>query len=179
MTLPANSFASPLAAQSAPPAKRAFAELDDRVVAGPAAIVLVRAPSHDAAAAAGAHVGRRMSALGATVVHARARAGAPLWRDVAAQLGLAQLPSDPAQCASEIAHAAHARHAIVVAPLPVDGSWDRSVAVELAHLAAPPMVVLLARAGDAASDLRAETYDVAPTLDASEMRRWWTAVADD
>jgi len=178
MTLPANTFASPLSAAPTAPA-RAFAELDERVVAGPPAIVLVRAPSREAAAAAGAHVGRRMSALGATVVHARARTGAPLWRDVAAQLGLAQLACDPVRCAAEIAHAAHARHAAIVAPLPEEGSWDRSVAVELAHVAAPPMLVLLAGAGESAAELRAETFDVAPTLDASEMKRWWAAIAED
>ncbi len=184
MTLPASSFASPISAASAPQTTAlsrpaGFAELDERVVAGPAAVMLVRATSLDAGAAAGAHVGRRMSALGATPVFARSTAGAPLWRDVASLLGLSQLPCDPARCASEIAQAAHARHAVIIAALPAAGTWDRSVALELSNLSAPPLVIFLAKVGDAAHDLRAETFDVAPTLDASEMRRWWTAVADD
>ena len=185
MTLPASSFASPFLSASVPQTtalSRGFAELDERVIAGPAGVLLVRATSADAGAAAGAHVGRRMSALGATPIFARARTGAPLWRDVASLLGLSQLPCDPSRCASEIAQAAQARHAVIIAALPAAGSWDRSVAVELSSLTSPPLVVFLASVtsgGDAAHDLRAEVFDIAPTLDATEVRRWWIAVADD
>src|SRR5579883_1617000 len=129
MTLPASSFASPLSAplSTSSPSTRGFAELDERVVGGPGGVLLVRAPSREAADAVGAHVGRRLAALGATALHARARTGAPLWRDVASLLGIAQLSCDPARCAEEIAKASLARHAVIVAPLPAAGSWDRTV----------------------------------------------------
>ena len=182
MTL-ANSFASPLSAplSAAPDATRSssgFAELDERVVSGPTGVLLVRAPSRRAAKAAGAHVGRRVIALGASALHARARAGAPLWREVATMLGLGQLACDPVKCAEEIAHAALTRSIVVVAPLPASGSWDRAVAVELSMLASPPLLVFLCDGADAAADLRAESFEVRATLDAAEMRRWWAALAD-
>ena len=190
MTLSAYSLASPLSsplgalrrdeAGAAPAGSRGgFAALDDRVAAPEkGGILFVHAPSPDAGVAAGAHVGRRAAASGGFVLSLRARVGAPLWREVASQLGLARVSSQPRVCAEEIAQAAVPKRAVIIAPLPPAGSWDRLVAQEVAHLALPPLVVFLTDGAEAASDLRADAFDIGATLDHSEMGRWWAAVAD-
>ena len=71
------------------------------------------------------HGGRRASRV-------RVR-GAPLFRELATQLGLGAAPERPAPCADAIAQAAVAKHAAIVAPLPKEGTWDRAVATELAR----------------------------------------------
>ena len=64
-------------------------------------------------------------------------------------------------------------------PLPALGSWDRSIAAELALLAGAPLTVFVTDLIEPATDLRAERFDVSPRFDEGERRRWWTAVAHD
>src|SRR5437868_1076253 len=114
MTL-ANSFASPLSSpantalggsaftsSAASNASRGFGDLDERVVTAPTGVLVVHAPTRQAAQAAGAHVARRVAALGANALEARARDGAPLWREIATMLGLGSISCDPFKCAEEI-----------------------------------------------------------------------------
>jgi transcriptional regulator with GAF, ATPase, and Fis domain/tetratricopeptide (TPR) repeat protein len=165
-------------AASATPSARGFIELDDRVCGGLAGVVVVRAPSHEACDAMGAHVARRALAAGMFAIETRARDGSPLWRDVASRLGVDVLPSDPPAAADAIARVAAMRRAMVVAPMPLAGTWDRAVATELAALATPPSVVLLAPDARPTEDVAADVYEVGATLAPSERQRWWTALAE-
>ena len=181
MTLLAHPLPSRFAAPSpdTSPSTLGFQALDDRVMNGGGGVIIARAQSMDAAIAAGAHVARRVVATRGLAIQAYSRAGAPLWREVASILGLPRLSSEPAICAEEIAQAAASKRAVIVAPLPRPGSWDRAVAGELAQLSAVPLAVFLSDTNDAAADLRADTFDVGSTLDGAEMHRWWAAVADE
>ncbi|HEY3818576.1 MAG TPA: sigma 54-interacting transcriptional regulator [Polyangiaceae bacterium] len=159
-------------------APRGFVELDDRVASAACGVVVVRAPSREAAGAMGAHVARRARAGGLCTIEARSGLGAPLWREVASRLGVGALPGDPADAAEAIARAATLRRAIVVAALPAAGTWDRQVAYVLSSLAAAPPVILVAASSETADDLRADVYEINATLDPLERLRWWTAVAE-
>ena len=110
---------------------------------------------------------------------ARPHAGAPLWQEVASRLTIARLPCSPSRCAEQIATAALLRRAILLAPLPPQGSWDRAVAVELAALETVPFLLFVSDETDSADDLRGERFDVAATLDDGEKRRWWSAIAEE
>jgi tetratricopeptide (TPR) repeat protein len=180
MTLVAQALTAPQTPSAAAPGvgARAFAELDERVASGAPGVVLVRAPSREAAHSAGAHVARRLTASGLLPLEARKRAGAPLWREVASLLGVASVPSEPGKCAEEIAQAAALRRAAIVAPLPAAGSWDRAVAAEIAALANAPLVVFVGDSAEAAAELRAEAFEIGATLDAGERGRWWAAIAE-
>ncbi len=90
------------------------------------------------------------------------------------------------RCAEQIASAAVGGRAAIVMPLPALGSWDRSVAAELALLGAgpatsagAPLTVFVTDQIEQAKDIRAERFDVSPRFDEGERRRWWTAVAHD
>jgi transcriptional regulator with GAF, ATPase, and Fis domain/tetratricopeptide (TPR) repeat protein len=185
MTLVAYPLSSPRVQPAAAPSApaRGFVELDERIGAsaagsGGAAMLLVRAPSDEAAAAIGAHLARRATLCGAFAIQARGRTGCPLWREVAAKLGIGTLPGDPSAAADAIAHALQVRRALVVAPLPPPRCWDRAVASELASMATPPAVALLSTGADAADEFGLEAFEVGATLDAGERQRWWTALTD-
>jgi transcriptional regulator with GAF, ATPase, and Fis domain len=164
---------------------RGFVELDDRVGTGVAGMLVVRAPSSESAEAMGQHVARRATTTGALVVEARAREGAPLWREVALRLGVSALPGDPSAAAEAIAREANLRRALVIAPLPDAGGWDRAVAVELSSFlgghggqGAAAAVVLLSCDARPVDDLRCDAYEVSGTLEAGERQRWWSALAE-
>ena len=141
-------------------------------------MLVARAP-HDVAEALLAHAARRARSAGRLAILARAHAGAPLWQEVAARLSLPRIACDPVKCAEQIATAALLRRATIIAPLPAAGTWDRAVAVELSLLASPPLVLFVAEGEDAADDLKGERFDVAPTLDGDEKKRWWSAIAEE
>ena len=180
--------AAPIFASSSLPANgspsRGFADLDERLsnaaaAARGAGVLLVCTSSPEAAAALAAHVARRARALGYALVRASARAGAPLWREAATHLALSQMECDPMRCAEQIASAAVRGRAAIVMPLPALGSWDRSVAAELALLPSAPLTVFVTDQIEQAKDIRAERFDVSPRFDEAERRLWWTAVAHD
>ena len=155
-----------------------FAELDDRVARREGGISVVLCPSQETADAIAAHVARRARAAGLVAMEPRARGGAPLWREVALRLGIGRHGSDPLEAASAIARAATLGRVHVVASLPRAGTWDRDVACRLASLADCPPVVLVAPDFEGCDDLRADTYEVGATLDASGRRRWWAALGE-
>jgi len=101
-----------------------------------------------------------------------------MWREVASRLGMGALASDPLEAAEAISHAAQLRRAIVVAAIPLPGTWDRAVAVEMASFAPCAPVVLLAAGMDATDDVAADVYEIAAVLDRAERARWWAALAD-
>jgi transcriptional regulator with GAF, ATPase, and Fis domain len=180
MTLVAYPLPLPRAQAAAAPATRAqgFVDLDERVASGATGLVIVRTPSREVADALSAHLARRASATGCLAIEARARAGAPLWREVALRLGIGDLPGHPEAAADAIAHAALMRHAVVVAPIPMARAWDRAVATELGSMQSGPAVVLLAIDGTSTDDLHADVYEIGATLDVDERRRWWAALAE-
>jgi transcriptional regulator with GAF, ATPase, and Fis domain len=169
---------APPALPSLAPAARGFAALDERVRCGQGGLIVVQLVESATADAVLAHVARRALHAHPMVLRARARRGAPLWREVAARLSLLRLDCSPVACATQIASAALARRTAIVATLPAEGTWDRAVANELAQLESAPLVVFVsARANEEARDLRAETYELAPTLSAEERDRWLEGVA--
>ena len=180
MTLVASPLTSPhlypAAALQAP--ARGFIELDDRVVSGSPGMVVVCAPSREAAEAIGAHLARRAGATGAFAIEARERPGCTLWSEVAARLGVGELPGDAGAAADAIAHAALVRRALIIAPLPSARGWDRAVAVELSSMATPPGVVLMASSARPGEELGLEVFEVGATLEGEERRRWWSALTE-
>ncbi|HEY6463363.1 MAG TPA: hypothetical protein VIY73_24520, partial [Polyangiaceae bacterium] len=171
MTLVAHPLSSPRAFPAAPSTSAAangFAALDERVAAGTPGVMLVRAPSREAAEAIGAHVARRARATGYSAIEARATRASPLFREVASRVGLTVLPNDPAEAADAIARAAVQRHAVIVAALPPPGVWDRAVASAISTLSPSVAMVLLVTGAEPAEDLRVDDYDVGTALDAAE-----------
>ena len=187
-----------------------FVELDERLVATglagfsagfSAGVILVRAP-HDVHAALMAHAARRLrssgwSALVDPIASANGSANgrardcerrAPLFRELATQLGLGVLSSDPHACAEAIAHAAFSKHAAIIAPLPKDGSWDRAVATELVRITRGLVVfvttVEVSQVSQVSQVSGGESapvalFDLASELTATDKLRWLSAVAQE
>jgi transcriptional regulator with GAF, ATPase, and Fis domain len=155
-----------------------FTALDEYLLGDLGGLVIARVPSLEAATATVAHVVRRAQAAGGSAVQARATEGASLWRDVASRLGLRTLASDPARAAEAIARTAIAQRAVIIAAMPAEGSWDRSVAHELSFQPSPPAVVFVSPGTDGGDGLCAKVFEIRPTLDATERQRWWTALAE-
>jgi DNA-binding NtrC family response regulator/tetratricopeptide (TPR) repeat protein len=167
------------------PLARGFVELDDRVLSSASGAILVFAPSADIAGAAAAHIARRSAVKGVPVLEARPRGGAPIFREVQAQLGLSG-SCDVERCAAEIAGVA----GTVILPLPREGTWDRAVLQELARSrvsrASPgaevpqstQLLVLLSWDKDPAADLDLESFDVSEKMTSEGRRRWFSAVAE-
>jgi DNA-binding NtrC family response regulator/tetratricopeptide (TPR) repeat protein len=168
------------------PLARGFVELDDRVLAGGPGAILVLAPSAEIADAAAAHIGRRSAVKGLPVLEARPRGGAPLFREVQAQLGLSG-SCDVEKCASEIAGVG----GTVILPLPREGTWDRAVLQELVRARVSPaspgaslpppnaqLLVLISWGRDPAADLEIESFDMGEKMTAEGRRRWFSAVAE-
>jgi DNA-binding NtrC family response regulator/tetratricopeptide (TPR) repeat protein len=173
-----------------------FSELDERLLSqgvgaglarvlaqdGPQ-ILIARATSLGAAAALEHHASRRWNSIHAAPVRASARAGAPLWHDIATKLRISLDDNDPAHCAEKIAQALSSRP--VVAPLPAASTWDRAVLEELARLDLP-LVLFFTTANnsnnddttDLAAQLRAQLFEISAELDAEAQRRWFSAAAD-
>ncbi|HEX7664883.1 MAG TPA: hypothetical protein VF407_10240, partial [Polyangiaceae bacterium] len=177
---------SPLHASSAPasssdaqgPVALDFSALDERALqpgtsAGPTLLV-AKVVNEAAAAAIHHHFARRFAAAHLTPVHARARHGAPLWRDVAAQLHVTLEGNDPAHAAEKIAGALASRP--LLAALPKPGTWDRAVLEELTQSTAS-LVLLFTTTEDTASDLGAETFEIGTDLDGEAQQRWFAAAA--
>ena len=156
-----------------------FAALDERVAQGDGGVVIVHVVDDRSIEALRAHLARRARTSHSLVISARGRAGSPVWREVAARLGVGKIECVPSQCASQLASAAHGRRAAVLVTLPRVGSWDRAVAAELSHVASLPLVIVLAPGIDPVRDVRGEVYEVAPSLDEADKRRWVAALAGE
>ncbi len=165
-----------------------FVELDERLVApASAGVLLVRAPQ-DVHAALMAHAARRLRSSGWSALHVTSMptsTRAPLFRELATQLGLGAVSSDPHVCADAIVQAATARHAAIVAALPKDGSWDRAVATELVRITRG--LVLFVTSGELAQvtllngteGVSLATFDLSSELTAADKLRWLSAVAQE
>lgn len=123
----------------------AFGTFDDRLVASvvDGGFIVVRAPV-SMHLALFAHASRRARARAhCSIEVAKQMLGTPVFREVATQLGLAELPTDPTVCADVVAAEAHTRRAVLVLPLPDRGTWDFAVASELVKRARPFLVVFV------------------------------------
>ncbi len=151
---------------------------------GPA-ILIARATSANAATAIEHHASRRWASIHASPLRASARAGAPLWHDVATKLRISLDDNDPSRCAEKIAAALSSRP--LVAQLPAVNTWDRAVLEELARLEAPLLLLFTTSTGssgrgddaaDLATQLNAQLFEVGGELDGEAQRRWFSAAAD-
>lgn len=179
-----------------------FSELDQRLLAqggaalgaGPAkpVVLIARTNDRNSAAALEHHVARRWESIHAAPVRGFARAGAPLWHDVATKLRISLDDNDPALCAEKIAAALVSRP--LVAPLPAAGTWDRAVLEELANLDVAVVLFFTSSASsvrvgtrtgrtdqdtaEIATRLEAELFEIGAELDSEAQRRWFSAAAD-
>ncbi len=176
-----NPLSPSIPAPSLAPAARGFAALDERVISARdvGAVLVARAIDPTTTSALLAHVARRAAHTSSSVLRARGQRHAPLWREIAQRLSIAKLDCAPLACAMQIASAALAKRATIVAPLPAAGSWDRAVAAEIAQLDAMPLVVFVTTHDDEAADLGAETYEIAPQLGDTDRERWLEGVRLD
>ena len=134
-----------------------------------------------------AHAARRLRSSGWSALSASSTR-APLFRELATQLGLGAVSSDPHACAEAIVQAASAKHAAVVSVLPSEGTWDRAVATELARITRV-LVVLVTSSELAQVTLVNEmsrtegvpfaTFDLSSELSAADKLRWLSAVAQE
>jgi hypothetical protein len=177
-------FTGPLSLASAP---NAFAEFDERVSSARPGVLVVRAPL-DVHGPIALHAARRLRASGWTPASVASRAGAPLFREAATQLGLSAVPGDPEACADAIVMAASAQRAAIIGPLPHEGTWDRAVALELARSAralssASPALrsgaLFVFVTGEELPPWESESFDLASELGATDRLRWLSAVAEE
>ena len=174
--------------QPSPPqgdAQNGFVDLDDRLVQtkpGTPGVFVVHAPVAVHAAVV-AHAVRRLKTNGWLPVDASSApgslAGAPLFREIATQLGVASLSSDPQVCASIIAQAAVAKRGAIVAILPKHGSWDHSVAEELALLDRALAVYVASEPAQGALAESGSAFELAAELTDPDKLRWLGAIAEE
>ena len=166
-------FPPPLARE----VSRGFAALDEAILAR-TGVLVARAPSVAAAYALSAHVARRATLAGLSSLRAVGGEATSIWSEVATRLHAPKLEGDPALAATQLLDAARARQAVVIAPLPPQGSWDRAVAMELVRLEPSPCFLLVARPGDAIDGFAEEAFDIT-ALDDADRARFFAAIADE
>ncbi len=170
----ASEFPNPLSREGS----RGFAALDEAILSRNGVLV-ARVSSIAAAQALITHAGRRAALCGWSSLRATGGAGASIWSEVAARLHSDKLDGDPAVAAAQLVEAARSRQAVVIAPVPALGSWDRAVAVELARLEPSPCFLLVARPGDPLDGFATGAFDVTAALDDADRGRFFAAMADE
>jgi DNA-binding NtrC family response regulator len=156
-----------------------FAALDERVTSGHGGVLLVHVVDDRTIEALRAHLVRRARSSCSLVISAR---GNPVWREVSTRLGVAKIECTPAQSAAQLVSASQGRRAAIVVTLPKAGTWDRAVTAELSQAsfdARVPLVIVLVPSIDPVRDVRGEVYEVSPSLDESDKRRWVATLAAD
>ncbi len=154
-----------------------FAALDERVASGLGGVLLVHVVDDHTIEALRAHLVRRARSSCSLVISAR---GNPVWREVSARLGVAKIECSPAQSAAQLASASQGRRAAILVTLPKSGTWDRAVTAELSQLSSRlPLVIVLVPSIDPVRDVRGEVFEVSPSLDESDKRRWVATLAAD
>jgi transcriptional regulator with GAF, ATPase, and Fis domain len=181
LALPALSLAPPLSPSRSCGA-RGFVELDELLLSGSAPeVVIVRAPSAVHAAVV-AHAARRLRTAGLSCVDAASAAhglpGAPLFRELATQLGLGVVATDPQACALAIAQAAASQRAALISLLPSEGTWDRAVASELVAAQRSHLLLFVTDSAELPPWDDVATFEVSGELSASDKLRWLSAVAE-
>jgi transcriptional regulator with GAF, ATPase, and Fis domain/Tfp pilus assembly protein PilF len=123
-----------------------------------------------------AHASRRLRTRGFQLVDAAVRTGAPLFREVAMQLGLTTIPVDPRACADAIAAVALTRCTAIVGPLPKADTWDYAVATELSKNSR--LLLVYVTDADASLALESNVFDVGAELAPGDKLCWLSAIAE-
>jgi transcriptional regulator with GAF, ATPase, and Fis domain/tetratricopeptide (TPR) repeat protein len=161
---------------------RDFAALDERVASGDGGVLLVHVVDDRTIEALRAHLVRRVRTSCSLVVSSRRSGGDAVWREVAARLGVSDVECAPVQCAAQLASVTHGRRVAILLSLPTAGSWDRAVTTELSqpqHDGRLPLVIILVPSIDPVRDVHGEVYEVSPSLDDADKRRWLATLAGD
>ena len=156
-----------------------FAALDERVASGHGGVLLVHVVDDRTIEALRAHLVRRARASCSLVISAH---GDPVWREVATRLGIAKVECTPSSCAAQLASATQGRRAAILFTLPRAGTWDRAVTAELSQTQQDgrvPLVVVLVPSIEPVRDVRGEVYEVSPSLDEADKKRWVATLAAD
>ena len=157
-----------------------FAALDERVASGHGGVLLVHVVDDRTIEALRAHLVRRARASCSLVISAH---GDPVWREVATRLGIAKIDCTPSSCAAQLASATQGRRAAILVTLPRAGTWDRAVTAELSQSQQQdgrvPLVVVLVPTIEPVRDVRGEVYEVSPSLDEADKKRWVATLAAD
>jgi transcriptional regulator with GAF, ATPase, and Fis domain/tetratricopeptide (TPR) repeat protein len=154
-----------------------FAALDERVASGHGGVLLVHVVDDRTIDALRAHLVRRARASCSLVISAY---GNPVWREVATRLGIAKVDCTPSSCAAQLASATQGRRAAILVTLPRGGTWDRAVTAELSQSQQRvPLVVVLVPTIEPVRDVRGEVYEVSPSLDEADKKRWVATLAAD
>ncbi len=156
-----------------------FAALDERVASGHGGVLLVHVVDDRTIEALRAHLVRRARASCSLVISAN---GNPVWREVATRLGIAKVECTPSACAAQLASATQGRRSAILLTLPRGGSWDRAVTAELSqaqHDGRVSLVVVLVPSIEPVRDVRGEVFEVSPSLDEADKRRWVATLAAD
>ncbi|WP_169927481.1 sigma 54-interacting transcriptional regulator [Labilithrix luteola] len=159
---------------------RGFVDLDERIVAPSPGVLIVRAPL-EAHGSIIAHVCRRLRTSGMTPVEvsAEGRIGVPLTREIASQLGMGVVPTDPPSCASAIVDAAVTRRAAIVTSAAVS-PWDRAVLAEMARVGGRSLtIVVLTTLTMEETSLEGTVFEMSGSLEPSDKSRWLGAIADE
>ncbi len=129
-----------------------------------------------------AHLVRRARASCSLVISARGGRADATWREIGERLGVSNVERSPASCAAQLASATHGRRTAVLLSLPASGSWDRAITAELSqpqYDGRVPLVIVLVPSIDPVRDVRGEVYEVSPSLDEADKRRWIATLAAD
>jgi DNA-binding NtrC family response regulator/tetratricopeptide (TPR) repeat protein len=163
-----------------------FAALDERVASGHGGILIVHVVDDRTTEALRAHLIRRARSSCSLVISARGPVGRDAadatWREVGERLGVSSIECSPSACAAQLASASHGRRTAILLTLPPAGSWDRAVTAELSqpqYDGRVPLVVLLVPSIEPVRDVRGEVYEVSPSLDEADKRRWIATLAAD
>jgi transcriptional regulator with GAF, ATPase, and Fis domain/Tfp pilus assembly protein PilF len=161
-----------------------FAALDERVASGHGGVLLVHVVDDRTTEALRAHLVRRARTSCSLVVSARGPShnADAAWREVSERLGVGSVECSPNACAAQLASASHGRRTAILLALPPAGSWDRAVTAELSQAkydGRAPLVIVLVPSIDPVRDVRGEVYEVSPSLDESDKRRWIATLAAD
>ena len=156
-----------------------FAALDERVASGHGGVLLVHVVDDRTIEALRAHLVRRARASCSLVISVH---GDPVWREVATRLGIAKVECTPSSCAAQLTSATQGRRAAILVTLPRAGTWDRAVTAELSQSQQDgrvPLVVVLVPTIEPVRDVRGEVYEVSPSLDEADKKRWVATLAAD
>ena len=128
-----------------------------------------------------AHAARRLVSSGTVVIRSSRMLGVSMLRQVGEKLGVRETSDDPIRYSDALARALFARKAVLVAPLPTEGTWDRAVLLELAH--APRTLLVVGDAGhpmaSASLPVESESFELRSELDTAEKSRYISAIAED
>jgi len=165
---------TPSASGSLSSLARGFLDLDERVASGAPGLVLVRAPEGGVRAIV-EHLARRVQQGGFVACVCNGGRGAPAFH-IAARTLRANKAFDPQTLAEELLSAAMRKRSVLLAQLPDEGTWDRTVVAEIAASPRAALVILVTDREDSLPG--AEVFEVPSSLDEAERHRFLSAAVE-